>query len=83
MASQNYSSVMAMMGGNKGGTAPIPTQSYNSANIFGTAVPQVGDNKGRPNYQAGVGGISSKQVVLVVIALIGVGYLFYHLNFEK
>ncbi len=83
MASQNYGSVLSMMGGNKGGTAPVPTQSFGAQNIFGTAVPQVGDNKARPNYAAGVGGVSSKQVVLVVIALIGVGYLFYHLNFEK
>lgn len=80
-----YTSVLSMMQGNTGqrGTAPVPTQSYNAANILGTAVPQVGDNAARPNYAAGVGGISTKQIVLVVIALIGIGYLLYHLNFEK
>jgi hypothetical protein len=72
-----------MMGGNKGGTAPVPTQSFNAGNILGTAVPAVGDSKARPNYAAGVGGISTKQIVLVVVALIGVGYMLYHLNFEK
>lgn len=63
-------------------TAPIPTQTFNAANILGTPVPQVGDNKANPNYAAGTG--SNKiQVVLVAIALIVVGYLAYHMNFEK
>lgn len=80
----NYTSVLSMMRGNsQNGTAPVPSQSYNASNILGTAVPQVGDNKGRPNYASGVGGTSTKQIVLVVIALIGAGYLLYHLNFEK
>ncbi len=79
----SYNSVLGMMGGNKGGTAPVPTQSFNAGNILGTAVPAVGDSKARPNYAAGVGGISTKQIVLVVVALIAVGYLLYHLNFEK
>lgn len=80
---QSYGSVLGMMGGNKGGTAPVPTQSFNAANVLGTAVPQVGDNKARPNYAAAVGGVSSKQIVLVVVVLVGLGYLLYHLNFEK
>ncbi len=83
MATQNYGSVLSMMGGNRGGTAPIPTQSFNAANVLGTAVPVVGDNKARPNYAAGVGGASNKQIVIVVVVLVGLGYLFYHLNFEK
>lgn len=79
----NYGSVLGMMSNSSTGTAPVPTQTYNAANILGTAVPQVGDNKARPNYSAGVGSISSKHVVFVVIALIAVGYLAYHINFEK
>lgn len=79
----NYSSVLSMMGGKQGGQAPVPTQSYNAANILGTAVPAVGDNKARPNYAAGVGGVSSKQIVLVVLVLVAIGYVLYHLNFEK
>lgn len=70
-----------MNGGNS--TAGVPTQTYNSSNIFGTAVPQVGDSKARPNYQAAAGGTSTKQIVLVVLFLIFVGYLLYHLSFEK
>lgn len=79
----NYSSVLGMMGGKQGGVAPVPTQSYNAANILGTAVPQVGDNKARPNYAAGATGASNKQIVIVVVVLVALGYLFYHLNFEK
>lgn len=79
----SYGSVLGMMSNTGGGTAPVPTQTYNAANILGTAVPQVGDSKARPNYAAGVGGISSKHVVFVVVAFIAVGYLAYHLNFEK
>jgi hypothetical protein len=79
-----YNSVLAMMNGSKSsGTAPVPSQSFGASNILGTAVPQVGDNAARPPYSAGVGGISTKTIVLVVVALIGVGYLLYHLNFEK
>lgn len=79
----SYGSVLGMMSGNQNGVAPVPTISYNAANILGTAVPQVGDNKGRPNYAMGVGNTSVKQVIIVVLVLIAVGYLAYHINFEK
>lgn len=63
-------------------TAPIPTQTFNAANILGTPVPQVGDNTGNPNYAAGTGN-GKIRVILVAVGLIAVGYLVYHLNFEK
>jgi len=77
-----YTSVVGMMSKSSNGQAPIPTQSYDAANMFGTAVPKVGDSKGRPDYTMGNGGTSPIQVVFVVVTLIGVGYLLYHLNFE-
>jgi hypothetical protein len=79
----NYGSVLGMMRGNQSGAAPVPTQSFDAANILGTAVPQVGDNKARPPYGMGVGTTSVKQVIIVVLALIAIGYLAYHINFEK
>ena len=82
---QNFSSMAAMMV-TPSDTAPIPTQTYNAANILGTAVPQVGDNKARPAYQAAVGsasGVNPTHVVLVAIAFFAVGYIIYHVNFEK
>lgn len=67
-----------------GPSAPVPTQTFSAANILGTAIPQVGDAKGRPNYAAATGGgVDSRHVIIVVVLLIGAGYLLYHLNFEK
>jgi hypothetical protein len=77
-----YQTMASMMGG-QGATAQVPTQSFSAANFIGTPVPVVGDNKGIPNYASSVGGISSMHVIFVMIALIGAGYLLYHLNFEK
>lgn len=72
----------AMMGGGPG-VAGVPTQTYNAANILGTAVPSVGDSKARPNYAAGVAGAGKNQIVIVAVILFGVGYLAYHFNFER
>lgn len=80
MSGNNYS-MASMMVSNRS-TAPVPTQTFNAANILGTPVPQVGDNTGNPNYAAGTGN-GKIRVVIVAVALIAVGYLFYHLNFEK
>jgi len=83
MADSKFSSMAAMMG-QKSGSTGVPTQGFNASNILGTPVPQVGDNKGRPNYAAAVGNsINNYHVVFIVIALIGIGYLLYHFNFEK
>lgn len=77
-----YTSVLSMMNGG-GSVAPVPTQTFNSANILGTAVPQVGDSKGNPNYAAGIMASSNSQIILVALFLIGIGYVVYHFNFEK
>ncbi len=76
-------STMASMMGSQGGTAGVPTQSFNAANFIGTPVPQVGDNAGRPGYAQSVGGTNPVHTVVVVIVVIGIGYLLYHMNFEK
>lgn len=78
-----YTSVLSMMQGNQQASAGVPTQTFNAANILGTAVPQVGNNTPRPDYGKGVGNLGSKQVVIVVLLIFGAGYLLYHLNFEK
>jgi hypothetical protein len=78
-----YQSVLSMMKGNQPGSAGVPTQTFDAANILGTAVPQVGNNTARPDYSKGVTGTGSKQVVIVVLALFGIGYVLYHINFEK
>ena len=79
----NYSSMASMMGANAA-TAGVPTQTFNAANILGTPVPAVGDNKGNPNYASRVGqGVTNTHVVLVAIGIFAVGYLVFHFNFEK
>lgn len=84
MAGQSYSSMLSMMTGKPAGSAPIPTQTFAAQNILGTPSPQVGDAQAQPNYAQRVGAsVSSTHVVIVAVALIGVGYLVYHLNFEK
>jgi hypothetical protein len=75
--------MVSMMGKNSA-TAPVPTQTFNSANILGTPIPAIGDNKGRPNYAAAVGtGVTNMQIVLVAAGIFAVGYLVFHFNFEK
>lgn len=78
-----YQSVLSMMQGNQAASAGVPTQTFNASNILGTAVPQVGNNTPRPDYQKGVSNLGSKQVVMVVLVLFAAGYLLYHFNFEK
>lgn len=78
-----YTSMASMMG-NNAATASVPTQTFNAANILGTPVPQVGDNKARPNYAARVGqGVTNTHIIVTAVAIFAIGYLAYHFNFEK
>lgn len=80
----SYTTMASMMGqGKSGATASIPTQTFNASNILGTPVPQVGDNRARPNYAAGVGGANPTHVVITAVAIFVIGYLAWHINFEK
>jgi len=84
MASSGAYGTMASMMGNNPATAGVPTQTFNAANILGTPVPQVGDNKARPNYASRVGqGVTNTHIIIVGVAVFAVGYLVYHFNFEK
>jgi hypothetical protein len=79
-----YQTMASMMGqGTNGATASVPTQTFNAANILGTPVPQVGDNKARPNYGAAIGGTPPKHIVIAAIVVFTIGYVLYHINFEK
>ena len=85
MNAPSYGTMAQMMGGGIGqkATASVPTQTFNAANILGTPVPQVGDNVARPNWSSAVPGISNAHIVLVALALFAIGYLAFHINFEK
>jgi hypothetical protein len=78
----DFTSMAGMMGRNAG-TAEVPTQTFNSANILGTPIPAIGDQKANPDYASRVGrGVTNQQVVIVAVALFAVGYLVFHFNFE-
>lgn len=77
-----YRGMVSMMGG-AAPQATVPTQTFSSANFIGTAVPQVGDNAGRPPYANAVGATNPQHVAIAAVIIIGVGYLIYHFNFEK
>jgi len=84
MAASQFSSMAAMMSGGSPSSAPVPTQTFAAQNILGTPTPQVGTASGMPNYAAKVGqNVDPTHVVIVAVVLIGIGYLVYHLNFEK
>ena len=82
MANSPYSSMAAMMG-QQSGSAGVPTQGFNANNILGTPSPMVGDNKARTNYASAIGGTNNLHVALIVVGVIGAGYLLFHFNFEK
>jgi hypothetical protein len=84
MNSNSYTTMASMMGqGSSGATASVPTQTFNAANILGTPVPMVGDNRARPNYSSGIGGTNPSHLVIVAVAVFVIGYLAFHINFEK
>lgn len=85
MADARFSSMSAMMQASRQpASAPIPTTTFAAQNIIGTPIPQVGDAQARPNYGGVVGQqVNHKHVVLVVIAVIVLGYGAYHYTFEK
>lgn len=62
----------------------VPQQAYNGFNILGTPSPLVGDQKGNPNYSAGVGQTQANKYNVVIVAgvIIAVGYILYHVSFE-
>lgn len=77
-----YTSMISMMGGGSG-TAPVPTQTFGASNVIGTPIPVVGDNKGTQNFAGAIGQVSQHHIVIVAVAIIAIGYILFHLNFEK
>lgn len=77
--------IMQMVQGKTRGTGPVPTQTFYASNIAGTVVPQVGAAQataGASNAGA-FAGVNPIQIGLIVVVIIGLGYLMHHLNFEE
>jgi hypothetical protein len=78
--------ISQMMGGSANkGTGPVPTQTFYASNIAGTTVPKVGAVQGaNASSNAGaMAGVSPTLIAVIVIAIIGGGYLLHHLTFEE
>lgn len=78
--------IQSMLKGNANrGTAGVPTQTFAASNIAGTTLPKVGNAQGAAGYSnaGAMAGVSSIHVALFVVAIIGVGYLLHHFNFEE
>lgn len=83
MAGNNYS-MLAMMSQQQAGIAGVPTQTFNGSNILGTPVPVVGDQKGNMPLSGAVGNaVLSSHVVFIAVAIVVLGYLLFHINFER
>lgn len=82
----NGLTISQMMGGSANkGTGPVPTQTFYASNIAGTTVPKVGAVQGATGTtNAGnMAGVSPTMIAIIVIAIIGGGYLLHHLTFEE
>jgi hypothetical protein len=67
------------------GTGPIPTQTFRASDIAGTVVPKVGSAQSTSGTSlAGqFGTVKPTHIVIIILILIGGGYLAHHLNFEE
>ena len=67
------------------GTGPIPTQTFYASNIAGTTIPRVGpaQSSQTASNAGGFAGVKPSHLALIVVILIGAGYLIHHLSFEE
>lgn len=67
------------------GTGPIPTQTFRASDIAGTVVPKVGSAQSTSGTSlAGqFGTVQPTHIVIIVLVIIGAGYLLHHFNFEE
>lgn len=77
--------VQQMLSGKASGTGPVPTQTFYASNVAGTTVPKVGAAQvAAGTSQTAIGaGINPMQLALIIVAIIGIGYLMHHLSFEE
>ncbi len=66
------------------GMAEVPTQTFYASNIAGTTVPKVGSAQSQNASNAGaMAGVTPMQIAIIVLIIIGGGYLLHHLSFEE
>jgi hypothetical protein len=72
-------------GGANNGTAQVPTITFHGTNVAGTVVPKVGSAQSAASgSNAGaLAGVTPMQIGIVVLVIIGAGYLLHHFSFEE
>ena len=74
-----------LRGGANQGSAGVPTTTFYAANIAGTTVPKVGSVQGATGASnaGAMAGVTPMSIAMIVVVIIGVGYLAHHLAFEE
>lgn len=74
-----------LTGGANSGRGPIPTTTFRAQDIAGGPLPKVGSAQSTTGTSlAGqFAQVQPTHIVIIVLVLIGVGYLLHHLNFEE
>lgn len=77
--------IQGMRSGRATGTGPVPSQTFYANNIAGGPVPKVGAAQGTAGTSlAGqFAQVQPTHIVVVVLALIALGYLLHHFSFEE
>lgn len=63
-------------------SAPVPTQSFSSANFVGTPIPQVGQVGITPSAMNVSGGTRKTHIAATVAVIIVLAYIAHHYFFE-
>ncbi len=77
--------IAQMMNAKTQDRGPVPQQAFYGSNIAGTPVPKVGaaqSTQGASNAGQ-FAGVKPMTLAIIVVAIIGVGYVLHHVTFEE
>ncbi len=77
--------ISQMMNAKTQDRGPVPQQAFYGSNIAGTPIPKVGaaqSTQGASNAGQ-FAGVKPMTLAIIVVAIIGAGYILHHLTFEE